>query len=139
MSELKDFGKLVDLAEVLISGTTEMPATGQIAEFESLLRRAVKASGYSDVELRAALDAIPDRSDWSSCKSFAKSEPGKFKIASTLVSAAYYMSREVLDRLKFPIGRKYPAADDEFLNEYETGILDPVIARGPRYRDPGNG
>ena len=142
MSDLQatetDVERLVALARVLIPGTAEMPAAPEIAGYEKLLRRAVKACGYLEPELQAALNAIPENADMASARAFSVTTPETFKVASTLISAAYYMAPDVLGRLKFPIDRKHPAADDEFANEFESGILDPVIARGQRYRDPGN-
>lgn len=131
-----DIAALTALATVLIPGTAEMPAVGNLKAFDRLLRSSVAACGYADEQLRAALDAVPACMNWETSKAFATAEPGHFQIVSVLASAAYYMAPEVLNQLKFPIDRQHPAADDEFAEEYLSGILDPVIARGKRYRDP---
>lgn len=132
-----DIVLLTRLAEVLIPGTEKMPAVGEIGDYDDLLRRAVAACGYTEADLRAAIDAIPAGVDWEGARAFSLAEPMRFGIVSVIVSAAYYMARPVLDRLNFPAERRHPAADDDFANEYMTGILDPVTERGPIYRETG--
>jgi hypothetical protein len=131
-----EVAKLTRLADVLIPGTAVMPAVADIPSFADLLRAAVKACGYSREEVRAALDAIPAEVDWEGARDSAARSPRCFEVASLLASAAYYMAPMVLDRLNYPIERRHPAADDEFAEEYGTGILDPVTARGRNVRMP---
>ena len=128
--------RLRALAAVLIPGTAEMPAADQVPGFDALLRTAVRACGYPATAIAASLDALPATIEWDAVKAFAAGEPDVFAIASTLASAAYYMAPPVLGKLKFPIERQHPAEVEEFVEEYETGILDAVSARGPRFRDP---
>ena len=45
------------------------------------------------------------------------------------------MAPAVLQKLGYPLSREHPAGMEDFLAEYETGVLDAVIGRGPRYRD----
>ena len=124
------------LAAVLIPGTADMPGIAELADFDALLRTAVRACGYTAEDIALALDALPPSVDWETIKAFAAGEPDLFAIAATLVSAAYYMAPQVLGKLKFPVERQHPAEVEEFVEEYETGILDPVTERGPRFRDP---
>ena len=124
------------LAIVLIPGTVEMPAIDALPNFETLLRTAVRACGYPPMDIAASLDAIPQAIDWDSARTFASAHPDAFAIASMLATAAYYMAPPVLEKLKFPIQRQHPAEVEEFMEEYETGILDVVTERGPRFRDP---
>ena len=112
-----------------------MPGVHEIASFSELVRTAVKACGYDDVEVRLALEAIPPEVDWNGARTFAAERPQVFHVASTLASAAYYMAPQVLDRLGYPVERQHPADVEEFLAEYETGIIDPVTKRGRRYLD----
>lgn len=124
------------LAAVLIPATPAMPGAADLAAFDTLLQTAVNACGYAAQDIAVSLDAIPQPIDWDIAKRFATEHAGAFAIASTLASAAYYMAPAVLGKLKFPIDRQHPAEFDEFVEEYETGILDPVTERGPRFRDP---
>ncbi len=124
------------LAHVLIPGTADMPGVDALPAFDALLRTAVQACGYPVEELATSLEAIPRPIDWDTAKAFAASEPRAFDIVSTLATAAYYMAPQVLGKLRFPVDRQHPADVEEFLEEYETGILDAVTARGPLFRDP---
>lgn len=133
----EDLAKLINLAVVIIPGTASMPSVTDLGGFGNQLQTAVKACGYSDAQIRATLEALRPKIDWSGAKALAADQPEKFHIASTLVSAAYFMVPEVLARLGYPIDRQHPADLEEFVAEYETGILDAVTARGPRYRDAG--
>jgi hypothetical protein len=134
--ERKDINirKLYELTEVLIPGNATMPAIKQINGFDALLRTAIRACGYSTEDIVAAVERIPDGVNWDAAKDFAEKEPALFEIASTLASAAYYMAPQVLSSLNFPIDRRHPGDVQDFLKEYETGVLDPVIERGPRFR-----
>lgn len=131
-----DIERLKGLADVLIPGTATLSAPSALSNFERLLRSAVKACGYPDVDLRSALDAIPPNADWDSTRAFATANQAGFDIVSVIVSGAYFMSPVVLGALGYPLERRHPAGPEEFADEYETGILDPVINRGPRFRDP---
>ena len=131
-----DLAKLTRFASALIPATDKMPAASALEAYGALLQSAVKACGYAVGELRAALDRAAVCADLASAKAFAAADPAGFEIASTIVSGAYFMSPVVLDRLGYPAERRHPAGPEEFLEEYETGILEPVMARGPRFRDP---
>ncbi len=134
--EPADIDRLTRLAAALIPGTATMPGAGEVAAFDALLRTAVKACGYTDQEIRAAIEAIPPDVDWSGAKRLSADDPESFGIAALLVSAAYYMAPAVLDRLNYPTERRHPAGQEDFAEEYMTGVLDGVTERGPRYRDP---
>jgi hypothetical protein len=131
-----DLANLTRFATALIPATDRMPAASAIEGYDALLQSAVKACGYALEDMRAALDRAAVCGDLVSAKAFAAADPASFEIASTIVSGSYFMSPVVLDRLGYPAERRHPAGPEEFLEEYETGILEPVIARGPRFRDP---
>lgn len=132
----RDLSKLATLARVLIPGTPKMPSVDQIAGFADLLARAVKATALSDREIDAVLAALPATLDWDAAKAFSTAEPALFETAATIASGAYLLAPEVLAALRFPTERRFPAGPMDFADEYETGIVDPVIAHGPRWVDP---
>lgn len=140
MSELAlgvaDVERLTRLAAVLVPGTAAMPPASDIASFDGLLRTAVKACGYTDQEVRAAIEGIAPDISLSGAQRWAADDPESFGIAAVLVSAAYYMAPTVLERLNYPTERRHPAGHDDFAEEYMTGVLDAVTDRGPRCRDP---
>lgn len=128
--------RLRTLAVVLIPATAEMPAADAVPGYDTLLEAAVRACGYPAAAISQSLDALPETIDWDTARAFAVAEPDVFAVASTLVSAAYYMSPTVLRGLRIPVERQHPAEVEDFIEEYETGILDAVSERGPRFRDP---
>lgn len=128
--------RLSRFASVLIPAAANMPAAADVDGYAALLQLAVKASGYSVADLSAAVAGVPESDALADAKAYAAADPARFDIAATIASGAYFMSPMVLERLGYPLERRHPAGVEEFADEYETGILDPVIARGPRFRDP---
>jgi hypothetical protein len=123
------------LASVLIPGHGKLPPAGSLEGFAQLLGVAVKACGYADRDIRAALDAIPEQPGWESVRAWSSADPAGFNIAATLSSGVYFMSPVVLGILGYPTERRHPAGVEDAANEYETGVLEPVIARGRRWRE----
>lgn len=132
----RDLSKLESLARVLIPGTEKMPPVDRIAGFQDLLARAVKAAALTEAEVGAVLDAIPEKLDWETAKALSKAKTALFETAATLASGAYLLAPEVLAALRFPTERRFPAGPMDFADEYETGIVEPVIAHGQRWVDP---
>ncbi len=130
-----DVQNLAMLGNILIPATETMPAAAAVAGFAGALRVAAKSCGYDEAAIRIALGLIGPEIDWAAAELLEQTEPAAFAILGTLVSAAYYMTPQVLALLKFPTDRQHPAAMEEFVSEYETGVLDVVTERGPRYRD----
>ena len=131
-----DVAKLIRFAAVLIPASGKMPSATDIPGFAGLLQTSAKACHYTSAELRSVLDAIPADPSLANAEAWFKADPVRFDMAAVIVSGAYYMSRDVLDRLDYPAERQHPAGVEEFAVEYATGVLDAVIARGPCFVDP---
>ncbi len=131
-----DLSKLAALAHVLIPGADNMPSVANVAGFDALLRRAIKAAALTEAEIAAMLDALPAELDWGAAKALSTAKPAEFEMASTIASGAYLLAPEVLSCLGFPTERRFPAGPMDFADEYETGIVDEVVARGQRWVDP---
>ena len=131
-----DVAKLIRFARVLIPVTAKMPAVTAISGYAGLLRTAAKACHYTSAEVRSVLDAIPADPSLANAEAWFSVDPVRFDMAAVIVSGAYYMSRDVLDRLDYPAERQHPAGVEDFADEYATGVLDAVIARGPCFVDP---
>ncbi len=119
--------KLRQLGDILIPGSKTMPAFTSVAGIDGLLQTAIKALGHEETVVRKAIGAIPQLADFRSAEAFAKSQKDTFGVLATVVSGAYYMAREVLVALDYPIERRNPAGVSDFADEYMTGILDPVV------------
>lgn len=127
--------RMTELATVLIPGDASMPAVASLEMFDSLLQVAVKACGYSNDEIDRAVAGIPPVVCFDSVRCFAEQHARHFEIVSTLVSGAYLMAPAVLDSLRFPTERQFPAGMEDFVEEYDSGVLAPVLERGPRFKD----
>lgn len=134
--DARQIGRLVDLADILMPAAHGLPAPSTIGTFGALLQSAVTACGIAVDDVRTALAALPNHLDWESVRSFQGSRPADFDTLALVASGAYVMAPEVLGRLGFPIDRRNPAGTLDAADEYETGILEPVLGRGPVYRDP---
>jgi hypothetical protein len=135
---LPDLERLIRLGDVLIPANETFPRFSNVEDIASFLRKSISACGRPAQVVEQALLAISDISDLESARQFRVEHPDHFAIASTIVAGAYYMSPDVLRLLNYPLEHQHPAGMEEFAEEYETGIVDPVIERGSRYVDPGN-
>ena len=131
-----DLSRLAALARVLIPGTDKMPSAASIAGFDALLRRAIKAAALTEAEIVAMVEVLPAELDWGMAKALSTAKPAEFEMAATIASGAYLLAPEVLKCLDFPTERRFPAGPMDFADEYETGIVDEVVARGQRWVDP---
>ncbi len=126
--------QLFSLARILIPASATMPAADEIENLGILLGRAAAACGYASDAIAQALAKLPHAISWESIRRYAAESPEDFAILSTIASGAYYMAAEVLDKLGFPESRQQPADMEEFVNELESGVFEPVIARAPSFR-----
>lgn len=131
-----DIARLTALAGLLLPATEKLPAANAVAEFDALLAAALTASAIAPSEIGAALAALPEPLDWAGVRAFAGRNPAAFEALALIASGAYAMAPDVLNRLGFPADRRNPAGQMDAADEYETGILDPVLARGLVFRDP---
>lgn len=135
----QQIARLVGLADILMPATGKLPAPGTLASYNGLLETAFIASGLTQTEVQEALDALPSELTWNSVTGFGTSHPAAFESLALLTSGAYVMAPEVLETLGYPDDRRNPAGPMDAADEYDTGILEPVINRGPFYRDPRTG
>ena len=133
-----DLERLAALAGILLPARGKMPAPHDIVTFRDLLAKTATASGLSRDEVQAAMATMPPRLEWESVQQFATEHPQHFENLALLASGAYVMAPLVLERLGFPEDRRNPAGPLDAADEYETGILEPVIRRGSCFRDPRN-
>lgn len=131
-----EFQRFKTLADLLMPATAKLPAAGSVKEYESLVATAIDAASVPLDDFRSALAALPVSLDWPALRSFAASHPKQFETLSLIASGAYVMAPDLLNRLGFPAERRNPAGPMDAADEYETGILEPVVNRGPVFRDP---
>jgi hypothetical protein len=128
---------LVGVADALCAGG-RLPAPSETAGYAEWLDRALvaRADAFEEVvgaatglaglgleERRAALARMDAR------------ERPRFHALSSVVAGAWLLVPEIAVALGYPGQVAAPAAFDEAATQLETGILDPVIERGPFYRE----
>lgn len=121
---------LMGLGDVLIPASATMPAFSEVPGCERNLQVAATASGATEDALRAALATLGPVSDLSGAMAMAEARPEAFQLLALLLTGAYYMAADTLRALNYPTERRNPAGVSDFADEYETGILDPVIENG---------
>jgi hypothetical protein len=94
--------------------------------FETIVTAAGRLQGIAAPEL---LDAL---------RRMSADEPELFHDLSAVLAGAYLMVPEVRAAIGYPGQVRRPAAFDEAAEEIMSGILDPVIERGPIYVEPSD-
>ena len=127
---------LRNVADALIPATDVDPLPSSLPEFDSWLDRAVSARAEHAAQLRARVAALADVSPtelWPTLRQLDAEDPSSFQILSAVVAGAYLMHPTVMEIIGYPGQRRNPAPFDRAAEELSTGILDPVIERGPIY------
>ncbi|MBL4929428.1 hypothetical protein JI744_15075 [Tabrizicola sp. KVB23] len=122
-----ELSRLKQLGDILMPAGGSKPAFSTVPEIDRLLQVAAGASGASQESLTKSISDLPDFSDLAGVKIYAECVPANFALLSRMISGAYYMARDVLLALNYPLERRNPAGVSDFADEYMTGILDPVM------------
>lgn len=129
--------RLAALAEVMLPGSAQMPSAGAVDLAGGLLDRVLGHRPDLVEGLIRAVDALGDGAfSLDRLAAFLVDDPDAYAALTTAVAGAYYLAGEVKASIGYPgqVPRTYdPYAYVEWVEE---GLLDPVVARGPIYRDP---
>ena len=131
-----DLRCLRSVAAALLPGSATSPAPADVPELDALLCRAAAAIGRELPDLKAAIDVLGPSVTWARLELLCRDDPASFELISSVVAGAYFMSSTVLDSIGYRPGTRTPPPFDLAADELETGILDPVQARGSRVRKP---
>jgi hypothetical protein len=126
------------LADAMLPATDDLPAPSAIDAHGRWLDRALAARPDLQAPLAAILAAAAGRDAAAEARRLHAEEPEAFATLALLVTGAYYLSPKVRKRIGYPGQRADPADDDESDYWLRDGILDPVTARGPRWRRPAD-
>jgi len=135
-----ELGTLRVVADALIPATGGNPSGSSVADFESGVHTALAILDRQFDDITAVLGNLAhiDSEDmYAHLRRFADAEPNRFYTLSLVVSAAYVYSAEMTAALGYPRPHRNPPGLIDAADELETGILDPVMARGPIYVRPG--
>ena len=130
--------RLGALADVMLPETLTMPAATQAGAIEAHLDQVLMARPDLADDLHRAVDGLDPRGfDLAALEQLLATDEDAYVALTTVVAATYYQSPIVRERIGYPgqVAKTYdPYAYVQWVDE---GLLDPVVERGPIWRDPG--
>lgn len=128
---------LAAIADVLIPEQGALPCGSAAPGFQDALTRALRARVESLEGVLAAAIAIVDSKlgTDAALRRLAEEDARTFQALTAVVAGAYLVIPEVRAEIGYPGQERKFARFDESAEELMNGILDPVIERGPVYRD----
>ncbi|MFE7422163.1 hypothetical protein [Rhodococcus sp. NPDC057529] len=127
------------IAAALIPEAPGHIAADRIGTFEDLVDEALAVLDPHFDTIAVALESLQDVADeelFTSLKALDTTSPETFYPLSLLVVGVYLYSPEVEAKLQYPHPHRNPAGAMDAADEIESGILDPVIERGPIFVAP---
>jgi hypothetical protein len=127
---------LLRIADTLIPAAGPNPKASDATEFVPYLHLALAAR--ADV-FDAVLNAVNKFADVAEAdlhdalKALWANEKLTFDPLTSVIAGAYFMTPQVKELIGYPGQHRDPAGLEDAANELETGILDPVLERGPIY------
>lgn len=126
---------LAGLADALFPAGGDMPGGLEVNVHGRWLDRALGARPDLAPELVRILEGARGTDPRTEVMRLqAEDKPG-FSVLALVVAGAYYMSPKVRKRLGYPGPKADPPYPDESEYWLRDGVLDPVKARGPIYRE----
>lgn len=129
---------LVAVADALVDGGST-PAPSGAPGYPAWLRCALAARADAFEEVVAAaveIGAVRAADRFEALRKMSVEQGSRFHALSSVVAGAYLLLPEVRAALGYPGQELRPAPFDEAAAQLMTGILDPVIERGPIHRTP---
>ncbi|WP_368680750.1 hypothetical protein R1X32_11470 (plasmid) [Rhodococcus opacus] len=128
---------LGELADLLIPATATMPSATDVDVHTKWIDRAISARPELQKLIRPAIDAVKSGTADEALASLKAADEEALEVFLGTVSACYYMHPGVRKRIGYTGQNPVPIADGEAEYYLEGGLLDPVIERGPIYRNAG--
>ena len=127
---------LLRVADCLIPESGPNPKASDAQDYLPYLHLALaaRADAFEAVVASAlSLRDVPDDDLWAALRTMWAQDRAAFDQMSTVLAGAYFMSPQVKTLIGYPGQHRDPAGFEDAANELETGILDPVLERGPIY------
>lgn len=136
-----ELATLLRAADVLIPEAPGLPAGGGAPDYAAWLDRALAARSDAFETIVRAVERLqrvdaPEMLD--ALRRMSTEEPDRFHALSAVLAGAYLMGPKVRAHIGYPGQERRPAAFDEAAEELMSGILGPVIERGPISIEPGD-
>ena len=131
-----DTSRLARLADVMLPAAHGMPSAGDVAAIASHMDDVLTWRDDLREPLRRAVAALdPETFTIERLSAYHGIDEGAYVALTTVVAACYYLRPLVRERIGYPgqVAKTYdPFAYTAWVAE---GLLDPVMARGPIYRE----
>jgi hypothetical protein len=127
---------LFAIADILIPAVDAGLGAAQVRAYSELLDVAVSARTESFPRFEeglALLAQVSDRITFETLREMSVSHPLQFEVISSVILGAYLLAPEVRAAIGQPGPTRRIAPLLEAADELASGILDPVIERGPIY------
>jgi len=135
MSDLHDW--LVAIADTLIPAADGMPAASEVDIAGTALKAVLTARPDLERHLaRAFLLAGDIDKPQEALDSLQQLDAAAYEAILMIVTGGYYMNSRVRELLGYTGQQPQPVRIGEIPEYVSEGLLDRVMARGPRYRDP---
>ncbi len=122
------------VAAVLLPATDGLPGPADVAVEQRLLDRALVTRPDLEPELGRILDELAGAELPAATRRLHDEEPARFAVLALFVTGAYYLSPKVRRAIGYSGQKPEPALEDEADWFLRDGLLDPVVARGPIWR-----
>ena len=126
---------LAGLVDALFPPGGDMPGGTEVDVHGRWFDRAVSARPDLVPELVRLLENARGTDPRAEVMRLQAEDKAGFSVLALAVAGAYYMSPKVRKRLGYPGPKADPPYPDESEYWLRDGVLDPVKARGPIYRD----
>jgi hypothetical protein len=128
--------RLHAVADILIPTEGEIPSASTTPDFDTWLDRALDARSEVATELASILDGLDPEDLEQALRRMDRERPDDLRLLAEVAAGAYFMMPPVLERIGYPGQHRAPAGLTDAADELEKGVLDPVVSRGPVWRQP---
>lgn len=115
-----------------------MPSAGMVDIGGTQLDLVLQARPDLERPLARALAADVDSPTLDWLRRLAQEDPEAHAALTLVVVGAYYLHPRVRELLGYEGQTGEEVTPDEYLRYVSEGLLDPVLERGPIFRDPGD-
>lgn len=132
---------LARLADVLVPASDGMPSASAVGVADAGVDLVLDSRPDLKDVLARLLDAVEGEAPHAAVARLEGEapDPVRFEALLVVVFGAYYMAPEVRRRIGYPGQEARPVDVLADLAAYiSEGLLDPVVERGPVYREPGS-
>lgn len=131
-----EHGTLRRIADCLIPAIDPFPGAARLDDYDEWLVVALDATAEHLDDLGAVLAGlgdVPDAELWDRLRELREVSVPSFSLLVDVVAGTYLMSPTIARLLGYPGQRRNPVNPEAAAHDLTSGLLDPVIERGPIY------